>query len=254
MPARRAIGSHLIETSAVLAISGLEASTRPHLSIRSQAGKHAARRPKHLIKTCGTAATDTKLCAFCYAPPSLIRTILSTLCSFVSMDSKELNARAMRARIQHRITSLVSQYESILEEAAVRSLTLSMYFQLLTRTNLQPTAEEQNPRSTTIVVAAATFREQKINMLSQQMVPLLFRVSRSVLMLIATKIRAAEDLLTLSHQMQELWLYGKLDTVGKSKVQVQANEDAEKVAQLLDTLFQQQIGGNNETKTDDSTE
>ena len=40
----------------------------------------------------------------------------------------------------------------------------------------------------------------------------------------------------LVRQMQELWLFGKLDTIGKSKVQEQTEEDAKAIVALLEQL------------------
>lgn len=50
------------------------------------------------------------------------------------------------------------------------------------------------------------------------------------------QIRSSEDLLTLIQQMQEIWLFGKLDTLGKSKIQEQTEADAKVVVELLESL------------------
>jgi hypothetical protein len=55
-------------------------------------------------------------------------------------------------------------------------------------------------------------------------------------LLTMTQIRAAEDLLTLIHQMKEIWLFGKLDTTSRSKVQEQTEEDAKAIVALLEQL------------------
>ena len=46
--------------------------------------------------------------------------------------------------------------------------------------------------------------------------------------------------------MQEMWLFGPLNTIGDSKVQQQTDEDAKAVAELLTKLAerQQSWGGN----------
>ncbi|KAF2434437.1 hypothetical protein EJ08DRAFT_675933 [Tothia fuscella] len=49
-------------------------------------------------------------------------------------------------------------------------------------------------------------------------------------------IRAAEDLLSLIHQMKEIWLFGKLDTTRSSEVQEQTEEDAKAIVALLREL------------------
>jgi hypothetical protein len=50
------------------------------------------------------------------------------------------------------------------------------------------------------------------------------------------QIRASEDLLTLIRQMQEIWLFGKLDTIGDSKVQEETERDAKVIVGLLEQL------------------
>ncbi|KAK5128020.1 hypothetical protein LTR85_005137 [Meristemomyces frigidus] len=56
----------------------------------------------------------------------------------------------------------------------------------------------------------------------------------------AALIRAAEDVQTLIRQLQEMWLFGQLNTVGDSKVKQQTDENAEMVAGLLKQLAQSQ--------------
>ncbi|KAJ9665761.1 hypothetical protein H2201_004069 [Coniosporium apollinis] len=53
-------------------------------------------------------------------------------------------------------------------------------------------------------------------------------------------VRAAEETLTFIHQMQELWLFGQLDTLKKSESEVKMEEDAKVVAQLLRRLVKAQ--------------
>ena len=54
------------------------------------------------------------------------------------------------------------------------------------------------------------------------------------------QIRAAEDFQVLIRQLQEMWLFGQLNTVGESKVQQQTDEDAKVVADLLKQLSDRQ--------------
>lgn len=56
----------------------------------------------------------------------------------------------------------------------------------------------------------------------------------------AALIRAAEDLLSLTRQMQELWLFGQLDTLGKSAVEEKTEADARRVAELIQTLVRRE--------------
>ncbi|KAK4502584.1 hypothetical protein PRZ48_006010 [Zasmidium cellare] len=56
-------------------------------------------------------------------------------------------------------------------------------------------------------------------------------------------IRAAEDVQTFIRQLQEMWLFGQLNTIGESKVQQQTDENAKIVADLLKQLTEKQIAG-----------
>ncbi|KXL50142.1 hypothetical protein M433DRAFT_2322 [Acidomyces richmondensis BFW] len=47
-------------------------------------------------------------------------------------------------------------------------------------------------------------------------------------------IRAGEDVQILVRQLQEMWLFGQLNTIGESEAHHQADENAEKVSQLLE--------------------
>lgn len=57
------------------------------------------------------------------------------------------------------------------------------------------------------------------------------------------QIRAAEDVQTLIRQLQEMWLFGQLNTLGESKVQQQTDENAKAVADLLKQLMEKQAAG-----------
>ena len=50
------------------------------------------------------------------------------------------------------------------------------------------------------------------------------------------QVRAAEDVLSLTRVLKEAWLFGKLNTVGTSKVEKEAEEYAIDVAERLRRL------------------
>jgi hypothetical protein len=54
------------------------------------------------------------------------------------------------------------------------------------------------------------------------------------------QIKAAEDLQVLVRHLQEMWLFGPLNTVGESQVQQQTDENAKVVADLLRQLSSMQ--------------
>lgn len=56
----------------------------------------------------------------------------------------------------------------------------------------------------------------------------------------SVKIKAAEDLQTLIRHLQEMWLFGPLNTVGESQVQQQTDESAKIVGELLRELSSKQ--------------
>ncbi|KAF2717340.1 hypothetical protein K431DRAFT_288639 [Polychaeton citri CBS 116435] len=56
----------------------------------------------------------------------------------------------------------------------------------------------------------------------------------------AALIRAAEDLQSLIRQLQEMWLFGHLSTLGESKIEQQTDETAGDVARLLQQLAEKQ--------------
>ncbi|KAK7551230.1 mediator complex, subunit Med22 [Phyllosticta citricarpa] len=60
----------------------------------------------------------------------------------------------------------------------------------------------------------------------------------------AALIRATEDILTLTRQMQELWLFGQLNTVdkdGKAKEISQVEEDARAIAAAVEQLAKETL-------------
>jgi hypothetical protein len=57
-----------------------------------------------------------------------------------------------------------------------------------------------------------------------------------------SQIRTSEDILTLTRQMQELWLFGQLKTLDKNDIQGRIDADAKEVAEMLAVL----VGGDKE--------
>jgi hypothetical protein len=57
-----------------------------------------------------------------------------------------------------------------------------------------------------------------------------------------SQIRTSEDILTLTRQMQELWLFGQLKTLDKDDIQERIDADAKEVAEMLAVL----VGGEKE--------
>ncbi|KAF7194553.1 hypothetical protein HII31_04059 [Pseudocercospora fuligena] len=53
-------------------------------------------------------------------------------------------------------------------------------------------------------------------------------------------IRAAEEVQSLIRQMQEMWLFGQLNTLDDTKAQKQSDENAAVVADLLKLLHEKQ--------------
>lgn len=75
------------------------------------------------------------------------------------------------------------------------------------------------------VETAALVRSRLISKTHEQM------LTKSV------KIRAAEEFQTLIRNLQELWLFGQLKTVGNDEAQQKTDEDARMIAELLGQLL-----------------
>jgi hypothetical protein len=60
-----------------------------------------------------------------------------------------------------------------------------------------------------------------------------------------SQIKAAEDLQMLIRHLQEMWLFGPLNTVGESQVQQQTDESAKLVGELLRQLSSKQSTSTN---------
>jgi hypothetical protein len=69
------------------------------------------------------------------------------------------------------------------------------------------------------------------------------------------QIKAAEDLQVLVRHLQEMWLFGPLNTVGESQVQQQTDENAKVVGDLLRQLSSKQkqsLEGNGDAVDEDA--
>ena len=53
------------------------------------------------------------------------------------------------------------------------------------------------------------------------------------------QVRAVEDLLSLTRELKEAWLFGQLDTLGTSKMMVKTGEDAAAVGEMLGGLLKE---------------
>jgi hypothetical protein len=69
------------------------------------------------------------------------------------------------------------------------------------------------------------------------------RLSAIDVLICFVKIKAAEDLQMLIRHLQEMWLFGPLNTVGESQVQQQTDESAKIVGELLRQLSSKQSNG-----------
>lgn len=58
--------------------------------------------------------------------------------------------------------------------------------------------------------------------------------------LTAYQIRAAQELQTLIRTLQEMWLFGQLNTLGEDETQKKTDETAKDVADLLRQLVERQ--------------
>lgn len=67
------------------------------------------------------------------------------------------------------------------------------------------------------------------------------------------QIKAAEDLQMLIRHLQEMWLFGPLNTVGESQVQQQTDETAKIVGELLRQLSgKQSVNANGDAMNEES--
>ena len=62
-------------------------------------------------------------------------------------------------------------------------------------------------------------------------------------MLTVSQIRASEDLLTLTRQMQELWVFGKLDTLRKTDAKDETTGDVKAVAEMVTKMLKKRDEG-----------
>lgn len=65
-----------------------------------------------------------------------------------------------------------------------------------------------------------------------------------------SKIKAAEDLLKLSRELKELWLFGPLRELGEGEMNMQMDEDVEGVDKLARSVLDSvnKVGGRLEVK------
>jgi hypothetical protein len=69
------------------------------------------------------------------------------------------------------------------------------------------------------------------------------------------QIKATEDLQVLVRHLQEMWLFGPLNTIGESQVQQQTDENAKVVGDLLRQLSSKQkqsLEGNGDAVDEDA--
>ena len=56
-------------------------------------------------------------------------------------------------------------------------------------------------------------------------------------MLILVQVRAAEDLLQLTRELKEMWLFGPLRDIGEGEGEGKMDDDAKKVGELVEALL-----------------
>ncbi|PMD21051.1 hypothetical protein NA56DRAFT_645784 [Hyaloscypha hepaticicola] len=55
-------------------------------------------------------------------------------------------------------------------------------------------------------------------------------------------VRAAEDLLQLTRELKEMWLFGPLRGIGEGEGEGKIDEDSKKVGEMVDTLLKRNSG------------
>ena len=61
-----------------------------------------------------------------------------------------------------------------------------------------------------------------------------------VLWLTCSKVKAAEDILSLTRSLKEMWLFGQLDTIGESKAEAETDKHARSVAERLRRIIEKE--------------
>jgi Surfeit locus protein 5 subunit 22 of Mediator complex len=61
-------------------------------------------------------------------------------------------------------------------------------------------------------------------------------------MLILGKVRAAEDLLQLTRELKEMWLFGPLRGIGEGEGEGKMDEDSRKVGEMVEALLKRNSG------------
>jgi len=59
----------------------------------------------------------------------------------------------------------------------------------------------------------------------------------------AALVRAAEDLLQLTRELKEMWLFGPLRGIGEGEGEGKMDEDSQKVREMVEALFKKSSGG-----------
>ena len=61
-------------------------------------------------------------------------------------------------------------------------------------------------------------------------------------MLIPIQVRAAEELLQLTRELKEMWLFGPLRGIGEGEGEGRMDEDSKKVGEMVEALLRKQSG------------
>jgi Surfeit locus protein 5 subunit 22 of Mediator complex len=61
-------------------------------------------------------------------------------------------------------------------------------------------------------------------------------------MLILVQVRAAEDLLQLTRELKEMWLFGPLRGIGEGEGEGKMGEDSKKVGEMVEALLKRSSG------------
>jgi len=57
------------------------------------------------------------------------------------------------------------------------------------------------------------------------------------------QVRAAEDLLQLTRELKEMWLFGPLRGIGEGEGEGKMDEDSKKVGEMVEALLKRNHGG-----------
>jgi hypothetical protein len=62
-------------------------------------------------------------------------------------------------------------------------------------------------------------------------------------MFICTQVRAAEDLLQLTRELKEMWLFGPLRGIGEGEGEGKMDKDSKSVGEMVEALLKKNYGG-----------